>query len=76
MGLSIRKLTEICQAKSGKSAKKLITERILTGAKRLMKYTSLPLKEIADILGYKDFGYLCRYFKKASGMTPSEYKNQ
>lgn len=75
MGLSSRKLTEVCQQKSGKTAKKIINERVLTGAKRLMKYTSLPLKEIAHSLGYKDLGYFCRYFKKATGVTPTAYKN-
>jgi len=74
MGLPPRKLTEICQSKSGKTAKKIINERVLTGAKRLMKYTTLPLKEIAHSLGYKDLGYFCRYFKKATGLTPTEYK--
>lgn len=76
MGLSSRKLTEICQLKAGKTAKKIINERVVTGAKRLMKYTTLPLKEIAHSLGYKDLGYFCRYFKKATGMTPTEYKNE
>lgn len=75
MGLPPRKLTEICQAKAGKSAKKIINERVITGAKRLMKYTTLPLKEIAHSLGYKDLGYFCRYFKKVTGKTPTEYKN-
>ncbi len=75
MGLSARKLTEICQLKSGKTAKKIINERVLTGAKRLMKYTTLPLKEIAHSLGYKDLGYFCRCFKKATGLTPTAFKN-
>ncbi len=74
LNISTRKLTAVCQAKSGKSAKKIINERILTGAKRLMTYTSLPLKEITDLLGFKDVGYFCRFFKKASGMTPTQYK--
>lgn len=75
MGITTRKLTTICREKSGKSAKKIINERVLTGAKRLIKYTSLPLKEIIDLLGFKDVGYFCRYFKKSTGMTPSEYKS-
>lgn len=76
MGITTRKLTTICREKSGKSAKKLINERVLTGAKRLMKYTSLPLKEITHLLGYKEVGYFCRYFKKSTGMRPTEYKNK
>lgn len=74
MGLPSRKLTKICIRKTGKSGKKIIHDRIQTEAKRLLKYTSLPLKEIADQLGYKDLGYFCRAFKKAQNMTPTEYK--
>lgn len=76
MGLTTRKLTEICQIKSDKSAKKIINERLITEAKRLLKYTTLPLKEIVDQLGYKDMGYFCRYFKKATGSTPTEYRKR
>ena len=76
MGLSSRKLTEICHVQSGKSAKKIITERLMTEAQRLLKYTSLPLKEIVAQLGYKDIGYFCRYFKKTTGMTPSVFKEK
>ncbi len=74
IGVSTRKLSEICQAKSGKTAKKIITDRIITESKRLMKYTTLPLKDIANQLGFKDIAYFCRHFKKATGYTPSEYK--
>ena len=76
LGVSKRKLSAICQQKTGKTAKKIINERVLTEAKRLMKYTALPLKEIADRLGFKDLGYFCRYFKKRAGVRPSEYKEQ
>ncbi len=76
MGLSTRKLTDICQVKSGKSAKRIINERLITEAKRLLKYTTLPLKEIVDQLGYKDTAYFCRYFKKTTGHTPSGYRRK
>lgn len=75
IGLSNRRLSEICIAKTGKSAKKIIKERLVTEAKRLIRYTSLPQKEIVDRLGFKDVGYFCRFFKKSVDMTPTEYKN-
>jgi len=74
MGVSKRKLSEICQEKSGKPAKKIINDRVLTESKRLIKYTTLPLKEIANRLGFKDIGYFCRYFKKNTGLTPTVFK--
>ncbi len=33
---------------------------------------NLPLSEISSTLGYTDYNYFCRVFKKQTGMTPSE----
>lgn len=74
MGLTKRQLSNICQDKTGKTAKQLLNERLLTEAKRLLKYTSLSLKEITDRLGFKHVAYFCRRFKNGVGKTPSEYK--
>jgi len=74
MGLSNTRLTYICRVKSGKTAKKLISERIILEAKRLIKYTTLPLKEIAAQLGYNEVAYFCRAFKREAGLPPSQYK--
>lgn len=30
--------------------------------------------EIAEMVGYKDFGYYIKVFKKRYGITPNEYK--
>lgn len=35
---------------------------------------SLPVKSIADSLGYDDYSYFNRIFKKNSGMTPLQYR--
>lgn len=75
MGLTKRQLSTICQEKTGKTAKQLVNERIITEAKRLLKYTSLSLKEISDRLGFKNLAYFCRRFKKGTGKTPTQYKN-
>jgi len=75
IGLTKRQLSIICQEKTGKTAKQLLNERILTEAKRLLKYTTLSLKEISDKLGFKNLAYFCRRFKKGIGKTPTGYKN-
>lgn len=74
MGVTKRQLSNICQEKMGKTAKQLVNERILTEAKRLLKYTTLSLKEISDRLGFKHLAYFCRRFKIGVGRTPTEYK--
>ncbi|WP_067726884.1 helix-turn-helix domain-containing protein [Oceanobacillus damuensis] len=43
-------------------------------AKHLLKTENLPIDEIAWIVGYKDPSYFGRVFKKATGYSPSVYR--
>lgn len=43
--------------------------------KELLQDDKLTLDEIAEQMEYCDSSYLCRLFKKMTGMTPKEYKN-
>lgn len=42
-------------------------------AKELLTNSSLTVKEVCFMVGYKDPNYFSRIFKKKIGMTPSEY---
>lgn len=50
-----------------------ISERIIK-AKLLLQEDVLSLKEIAEAVGFEDYNYFSRAFKKKSGYPPSEYK--
>lgn len=43
-------------------------------AKHLLKTETLPIDEIAWMVGYDDASYFGRVFKKITGLTPSEYR--
>ena len=58
----------------GKSPKEIINERVLLEAKRLLVYSFLSIKEIAQELGFEDNSYFVRYFHKNTGNTPLEYR--
>lgn len=45
-------------------------------AKRLLRYTDISLSEIAGMLGFSSQAYFHSFFKKAVGMTPSEFRKQ
>lgn len=51
----------------------LIMERIAE-AKRLLDEKILSLKDIADSVGFEDYNYFSRTFKKLSGISPTEYR--
>lgn len=44
-------------------------------AKRLLKESSLSVHEISDKVGFTDYNYFCRIFKKCVGMPALKYRN-
>lgn len=52
----------------------IILQRI-ERAKEFLEYNELTLSEIAHKLGYSSVQYLSTQFKKATGFTPSHFKN-
>ncbi len=64
MNISARKLAQICQVFSGKGAKELVDQRIMSEAKRLLQFSSFTIKEIADGLNYSDQYQFSKFFKK------------
>lgn len=53
-----------------------LTRLRMEEAKRLIGEQSLSLKEICFEVGYNDPNYFSRVFKKAIGITPSDYRQQ
>lgn len=43
-------------------------------AKRLLKETNLSVREISDKVGFNDYNYFCRVFKKEVGMSALKYR--
>ncbi len=48
---------------------KLINDRIILEAKRMIRYSDLRIKEIAFDLGFKDDSYFIKLFKRNVGMS-------
>lgn len=47
----------------------------LNMAKQLLKDPSVPIVEVASRVGLDDQSYFSRFFKKKTGLTPSQYRN-
>lgn len=45
-------------------------------AKKLLKFTSKPLSDIAEYLSFSTQSYFQNTFKKLTGMTPNDYRKQ
>ncbi|HEX5392838.1 MAG TPA: helix-turn-helix domain-containing protein [Rhodocyclaceae bacterium] len=70
------RLNRACRAMTGKSAFDLMQERLELEARRRLVYINAPVSLLAYELGFQDPAYFCRFFKKQTGMTPSEYRRQ
>lgn len=44
-------------------------------AKKLLLETDLPIRNIADDLGFDDCSYFIKVFKRETGMTPGDFRN-
>lgn len=69
-------LNLVCKQRGGRAAGKLITQRVVLEAKRLLAHTELTAAEIAYRLNFDDNSYFGRYFKRQAGMTPAKFRSQ
>jgi len=74
--ISTSTLNRLCHQSLGSSPKQLIQDRLLTEAKRRLVYTRQSMEEIAYTLGFKDYPYFSRFFKKLEGVTAGTYRKQ
>lgn len=58
----------------GKTAKEYIQARITISAKRMLYFSDLSTKEIAYDLGFSEPANFSNFFKKCTGISPSEFK--
>lgn len=68
-------LTALCTTHLGRSAKRLLQERIALEARRILLYTDRTAEAIAHELGFADPSYFGRFFKRVSGMSPQRFRH-
>ncbi len=76
LNISNNYLNAICKRNLGRNVKALIEERRLREACKLLMYTNDPVKSIAFSLGYNDYSYFCRRFKKHFNETAGNYRRK
>ena len=75
VGYSACHCDTIFKKKTGNSIINYLIEERIDEAKRLIEEGSTPLKIISDNIGFLDYNYFSRIFKKITGKTPTEYKS-
>lgn len=74
--MSTRNLNIICQNIMQQSVSEIVETRKLIEAKNLLVSTEKSISEIGYELGYKEKSYFTNVFKKKSGQTPSDFREE
>ncbi|GAB4267197.1 MAG: helix-turn-helix domain-containing protein [Pararhodobacter sp.] len=76
LGVTPTHLTRACRATCGKGAHQLLEDRLLFEARRLLTETRMPIKDVAEALGFNSAGYFTRAFSRNEGLTPSAFRKK
>jgi AraC-like DNA-binding protein len=74
LGYSTKSLDRSCRAASAMTAKRVIVERIILEAKRLLAHSQLPVASISVELGFDEATNFVKYFKRETGTTPHQFR--
>ena len=69
-------LSKIIKETTGKPANDWIDEHVALEAKALLKSTNMTISQISDELNFPSQSFFGKYFKRVTGMSPSEYKGK
>lgn len=73
LNISQKHLNRVVKSITTKTTTDIILDRIILEAKRILIYTDKSFAEIAADLGYDDYAYFSKIFKKRVGVSPSEF---
>lgn len=74
LNITKRSLDNAIQTIYGCSAKKFITGKALEKAKKLLRGTLMPIKNISQEIGFSEESNFHNFFKKHTGYTPREFR--
>ena len=72
--ISPQYLSRIVSQVSGKTASDWINKAVITEARILLRNTSSAISDIAESLNFPNDSFFCRFFKRKTGQTPTEYR--
>ena len=67
-------LTKIIQEVNGRSARDMIADYTIIGIKALLRNADITIKDVVRHSGFSSQSSFSRFFRKHTGMSPSEYR--
>ena len=74
MNMTQKYMTTLIKKSSGKSAMQWIQEYVILDAKTQLSTSMSPIKQISYDLNFPSQSFFGRYFKRATGMSPLDYR--
>ncbi|MGR3491324.1 MAG: helix-turn-helix transcriptional regulator [Shimia sp.] len=75
LGVTPTHLSRSCRSVAGIAAHALLSDRVMHAARSALRDRDVPVKTIAEGLGFSSAAYFTRYFQGHAGMTPSAFRN-
>ena len=72
--ITLKHLNRICNEILKKTTTQVITDRVILEGKRMLTDKKRTVNEIASALGFDDYSYFVRLFKKHTGITPTAFR--
>lgn len=74
--VTVKYLSQVVKEKSGTPALEFIEQYVITECKALLLSTRMSIQQIADELHFPSQSVFGKYFKRVTGVSPREYRNQ
>lgn len=74
--LTPKYLSRLVKEKTGRTAKEIILNYVSLQARSMLLGTDLQIQQISDALHFPSQSVFGKFFKKATGFSPREYRNQ
>ena len=74
--ITVKYLSQVVKEQTGHPASEVIEQYVTTECKALLSSTTMSIQQIADTLTFPSQSVFGKYFKRATGMSPREYRNR
>ncbi|HEX6363081.1 MAG TPA: helix-turn-helix transcriptional regulator [Albitalea sp.] len=75
IGCSAKTLSRACTLLAGESPKRLVEQRVVLEAKRLLAHSPLAVSAIGMELGFSEPTNFVKFFRRSEGVTPAAFRD-
>jgi len=76
LGMTVGRLNDHVKRATGVTAGHLIRQRVFGEAERQLVFTTRPIQDIAQELGFSDPSHFARFFRQHAATAPHEFREQ